>query len=99
MTVPVTLHLDEVRSALTQILVAVEELLGSEVDLTVDHYWHLPVDAAFDMTQEPTTLTVGQVSDDVAHLQELDKPTPETVWHDLTHLTGLLRALERAALR
>lgn len=55
------------------------------------------MDEAFDMTQEPASLTVGQLSDDLENLQRTGDLGPETAWHELSHLVGLLRALERLA--
>jgi len=62
-----------------------------------DFYWHLPVAAAFDMSQEPETLTVGQLTDDLNELASPGDVDPSTVWHDLSHLIGLLRVLEKQA--
>lgn len=91
---PVVLQLDQLRAAVVRTLDCVEEQLGREVVLAIDNYWHLPVNAAFDMTQEPTNFTVGELSDDLASVLtggESDRPAP---WHDLAHLIGLLRGLE-----
>ena len=64
----------------------------------MDYYWHLPVELAFDMVEEPRTFTVGQVSDDlVESVQDERAQVPEEAWHDLSHLIGVLRALELAA--
>ncbi|MFC5267671.1 hypothetical protein ACFPJ1_36620, partial [Kribbella qitaiheensis] len=85
------------RAALSRALVAAEKRLGADVALADDHYWHLPVDEAFDMTREHASLTVGQLSDDLENLREAGEVEPETAWHELSHLIGLLRALERLA--
>ena len=93
-----TIRMEELRHAIARTLIAAEERLGPEVALTEDHYWHIPVGAAFDMTREPTSFTVGQLSDDLEHLREAADVEPETVWHDLSHLVGLLRAVERVVV-
>lgn len=92
------IRLEDLRNAVSRALIAAEERIGSEVAVTGDLYWHLPLDAAFDMTREPLSLTVGQLTDDLEHLREGTDVEPETAWHDLSHLVGLLRAVERAAL-
>jgi hypothetical protein len=94
---PLVIRMDELRAALGRALIAAEKRLGAEVALEDDHYWHLPVDEAFDMTQEPASLTVGQLSDDLENLRGPGDLGPETAWHELSHLVGLLRALERLA--
>ncbi len=98
MAQPHVVRMRELREAITRTLIAAEERLGAEVTLTDDHYWHLPVDAAFDMTREPSSLTVGQLSDDLQHLHEASRVESGTAWHDLSHLVGLLRAVERLAM-
>lgn len=72
-------------------------LLGEEVLLDVDHYWHLPVEAAVDMTTEPPELTGGQVSDDLETVRDRTERVPQEASHELAHLVGVLRALELAA--
>jgi hypothetical protein len=81
-----------------QALDATEKRLGPEVTLDTDYYWHLPVEDAFNMGGKPQTFTVGQVSDDLEEsVQDEQERLPEEAWHDLSHLIGVLRALELAA--
>jgi hypothetical protein len=98
MAEPLTVRIADLRSALARALDATEKRLGPEVALDTDYYWHLPVDEAFNMTGEPQTFTVGQVSDDLeATVRDEHDPLPEEAWHELSHLIGVLRALELAA--
>ncbi|RHA38611.1 hypothetical protein D1825_13735 [Cellulomonas rhizosphaerae] len=63
-----------------------------------DHYWHLPVEASFDLSQEPGDLTVGQISDDLAEARGfLIENSAGPAWHALSHAIGLLRLVEEAA--
>ena len=78
-------------------MTATEQRLGTEVALEDDYYWHLPVDEAFDVTREPGSLTVGQLSDDLTSIDTAADPDPYIAWHELSHLVGVLRALERQA--
>ena len=98
MTDPLVVHLDDLRTALDTALRTVEQKLGPDVEFTIDHYWHLPAEAAFDLTAEPDGLTVGQLSDDL-DFQHYAGAEPESVWHDLQHLEGLIRALQFKAQR
>jgi len=97
---PLVVRIDDLRSALTRVLTATEQRLGREVVIEQDYYWDLPVDAAFDMSQQPrpSSLSAGQLSDDMLTIQE-DETVPEAAWHDLHHLVGVLRVLELYALR
>ena len=94
----VTVAIADLRSALNRALDATEARLGPDVSLAVDCYWHLPVEDAFDLTSEPLTFTVGQVSDDVDEAIHDDPDgMPEAAWHQLSHLIGVLRAVEFTA--
>lgn len=86
----------ELRTALDRVLSSIESTHGTVITVPHDHYWHLPVGAAFNMTQEPQSLTVGQVSDDIPEVRNLLNGGDETVaaWHELQHVIGVLRALE-----
>lgn len=50
------------------------------------------------MAAEPRAFTVGQVSDDLEEaVQDEHEPLSGDAWHDLSHVIGILRALELAA--
>ena len=94
------LRVADLRAALLLALDAFEAEVGPEVPLDQDHYWHLPVDAAFDLSREPPAHTVGQISDDVAEARVLlADGGASPAWHALNHTIGLLRLLEHAARR
>lgn len=92
-----TVNIPELRTAWIRTLDLAEVRLGSTVELDADYYWHLAVDDAFDVANEPKALTVGQVSDDLQEIHADHDRVPEEAWHDLSHLVGVLRALEHAA--
>lgn len=98
MAEPLIVRIADLRTALVRVLDAAEKRLGPEIALGADYYWHVPVDDAFSMAEEPQEFTVGQVSDDLQEvMQDRGERLPEEAWHDLSHLVGVLRALELAA--
>jgi hypothetical protein len=98
MAEPSVINVSDLRIALDRVLQATEDLLGAEVPVQADYYWHLPVERAFDMASEPRDFTAGQLSDDLESVRtENEHVEPVTAWHDLAHLIGVLRALELAA--
>lgn len=93
------LRIRDLRKALDRTLRAVEAELGKKVELPYDYYWELPVEAAFDMTRNPAPddFMTGQLTDDLEEGLAARRDTP-AVWHELNHLIGLLRALERISM-
>jgi len=96
MTEPLVVRISDLRYAVNRVLDATETVLGPEVALDADYYWHLPVDAAFDVYTEPQALTTGQLSDDLEVVPDLSDGVPEMASHDLMHLVEVLRAVELA---
>jgi hypothetical protein len=95
MAAHLTIRVEEIRAALGRVLDVVEDGHGPDLVLANDYYWSVPVRAAFDMTQQDPELTVGQISEDIDAIRELGRATEVTSpWHELTHLVGVLRAVE-----
>ena len=89
--------LTDLRQALMSLLDEVERRHGSVVDLDADHYWTIgPWDSfRLDAVDGPEP-TVGQLTDDVASMQDMLAGRDErgiVVWHDLTHVVGILSRL------
>lgn len=97
MTDAPSVRVAELRQALDRVLEAVEERLGSTVDLGADHYRTLKPEAAYGLVPDPELhLIAEQLSDDVEELQDiLNRPQDEgiAIWHDLGHLCGLLQRI------
>lgn len=93
-------QVEELRAAIEQILAAVERTHGSSVTLDEDYYWHLPVEAAYDMSAAPEIREVGQVSDDLAEMRNGLTEDGEvlSIWHALSHVIGVLRVFEKLSL-
>ena len=94
------LRMADLRRACLMLLDVAEQQFGGQVSLSelgVDYYWNLDLHAAFDMAGQPGQhVDCGQVSDDLAELTSLLRRGPDEVvalWHDLQHLSGLLRLL------
>ena len=100
MTRDITISVGELRTALNELLDAVEGEHGWQLALEDTAYWDLPVTAAFDLMEPDPVLTVGEVSDDIDAVRDLTRHTGEIVaiWHEISHVVGVLRAIERAAL-
>ena len=89
--------MDKLRQALDRVLMAVQAEQGDVIPLSADYYWALDAQATYDVYKTPSErdFTMGQLSDDVATLEEMlqrDDPLI-SVWHDLQHLVGILHRL------
>ncbi|MEV4532469.1 hypothetical protein AB0J82_01400 [Asanoa sp. NPDC049518] len=86
----------ELRSALDLLLREVERRHGPQVDLDGGLYWTVWPGKAHRFDGEPPQVTVGDLTDDVESVRELLSRDPDEgvyVWHDLTHVVGVLTRL------
>lgn len=104
-----TIDVRKLRAAVDGLLKTVESRLGPRVTVDADHYWLVELGAAFSADLHATgeqvgELGVGQISDDIDSVAEVvdaleDPEEWPILWHDLEHVTGLLRALAWTDLR
>lgn len=85
---PTVVSTSELRAALDNLFALIEQELGTKIELSADHYWHVGSGDAFDLGGEPSLL-VGQLSDDLESVRSMTGP----LWHDLDHMIGILRRL------
>ena len=87
----------ELRQALVSLLGEIEKRHGTVIDLDADHYWTIgPWDSFSLDADEVPEPTVGQLSDDVRSMRDMLTESPDrtaVVWHDLTHVIGILNRL------
>jgi len=87
-----TLTSTELRGVTAALLDLIEAELGTTITLDADHYWQVDGRSAFDLSTTPT-IVVGQLADDVESVRAVMSTGDLVLWHDLEHLTGLLRRL------
>lgn len=94
------LRIADLRRACSMLLDVAESRFGARIPLSqldVDYYWNVDLSSAFGMVQRPeSAIGCGQSSDDLAELRGLLQRDPDDVvslWHDLSHVSGLLRLL------
>lgn len=88
---------DEIRTALNRVLTAIELEYGPYLRVPGAGYWTFPAAAAFALADEPE-LSIGLLRDDVEALHELALAGDDEIvvsWHELAHVIGVLRAVER----
>lgn len=90
--------LEQLRTALTEVVDLAIARFGPRLDLSEvghDYYWHLPVEAAFTMSDDPgLRINAGMTSDDLEEMQDMvENPEDQFLWHSATHLSEVLRLL------
>src|ERR1051326_1248627 len=86
-------NVHELRNAAELLLAEVATVFGPDVDLEGDHYWLLELDEAHGSADPPAVSSAGSLVDDVESVRELLARDPEEgvyLWHDLSHLIGVL---------
>ncbi len=87
----------KLRQALDRVLTGLEAEHGESIPLSADYYWVADPHALYDLSSAPSAgqFTVGQLSDDIANLDEIlgYEDGFVSAWHDLAHLVGILHRL------
>ncbi len=105
MTGHVRIDVSELRLACNKVLDVVAERLGPEVVLgdesfVGDHYWELTLEASFGLVDHPELhIVAGQTSDDVDELRGISDSEDVVLWHDIGHISGVLRRIASLNLR
>jgi hypothetical protein len=98
----VTIDVRQLREVVDGLLRVAEDRFGPRILVDVDCCWLVELGAAFSADHVPgersDDLGVGQIPDDIESaaqsFTELGDPDGRpTLWHDLEHVTGLLRAI------
>lgn len=86
------IEVQELRDALARVLDRIEERFGPTVELAADAYWVLDPLTAYDPHADQSSgMTVAQLSDDVREVRDVVARADDVVlWHDLSHIVGVL---------
>jgi hypothetical protein len=93
----VLVSLADLRQALVSLLDEIEKRHGKVIDLDADYYWTIGPWESFRLDADPVPEpTVGQLTDDVRSMRDILTGSADravVVWHDLTHVIGILNRL------
>ena len=74
------INLKEIEKALSVLLHDLREAKGEIIEVEpIDYYWSIPREKLYDPFQEPTELTLGQLTDDLEEMKKL------AFWAHLLH--------------
>ncbi len=91
--------LDQLRHAFELALRHIEASTGNVVTLEHDYYWSVPGDELYDVPNEPSALTIGQLSESWQHLESLLADEDRVVGYHLVWLADVLRAIGHGTVR
>lgn len=63
------------------------------VPITHDFYWSIPKDRLYDNYEQPTDLTIGQLSDDLAELRKIASGESPPFAYGCVWLASVLRVI------
>jgi hypothetical protein len=63
----------------------------SEVEVEPDYYWSIPTDKLYAPYEQPTDLTLGQLSSDLEEVRRINSGEKPAVAYGLVWLSALLR--------
>jgi hypothetical protein len=70
-----------------------------EVELSSDYYWDVPAASRYDRADAPTALDIGQLSEDLTFLAEIDNGVRPPVAYGLVWVAALLRFVGEQVVR
>jgi hypothetical protein len=86
------INIEEIEKIASLLLSKLRKSKGSAIELNYDYYWDISMEELYNPYKEPTTITLGQLSDDLAELQRLNK-SDDAIVYDLKRLASILNAL------
>lgn len=88
----------QLRQLCDALLSHIEEVAPS-VEVREDYYWAVPRESRYDLYEQPSALTLGQLSDDWSELDKIRSGEREPHPHALVWLASILRYVGENALR
>ena len=86
-------NLDEI-SKLVMILISnLKESKGTEIEINNDYYWDISSDQLYNPYDNPTNMSLGQLSDDLNEISRLFKSKEEAIPYDLKRIAEILKTL------
>lgn len=68
------------------------------VSVPHDYYWSIPKETRYDPYSQPSELTLGQLSDDLAELKRIENGEAEPLSYALVWLAAVIRAIGEEAV-
>jgi hypothetical protein len=93
------ISVDELRRATAVLLDHLQTVEGDVVAIPDRMFWTVPADARYEVYEQPTDLTIGQVSESLEHLSSVTKIEEDALSYGLVWLADVLRAIGERTVR
>ena len=88
------IDINEVEKAFSNLLNELRNQKGDVIEIEpVDYYWSIDRDELYNPYNDPTHLTLGQLTDDLEEMKKLADCEAEPVAQDLVKISSILAAL------
>jgi hypothetical protein len=96
---PLIVSLTELRRAFELVVAHVVETVGDEANLTEDYFWSIPVDQIYNVEEEPTELTIGQLSESWGNVREILENPENVTSYTLVWIADVIRSMGLGIVR
>ena len=86
-------NIDELSKVITILLTNLKTSKGNEVELTNDYYWDISSEQIYNPYEDPTDMSLGQLSDDLNEVNRLLSSSDEAIPYDLKRIAEILKAI------
>jgi len=86
-------NIDELNKIITLLLSNLRNNKGNEVELKNDYYWDISKDQLYNPYDDPSEISLGQLSDDLNEIYRLSSSQDEAIPYDLKRVAEILKAL------
>ncbi|WP_129667612.1 hypothetical protein [Phytoactinopolyspora endophytica] len=98
MTEPILIPVETLRRAAQVLLEHVARYEGEVVAIDKDYYWSIAPEQLYDVFNEPSGLTIGQLTECLENLDAIVADPTRATSHALTWLADLTRAIGHAVV-
>lgn len=99
MSEPLQISVDELRRATAVLLDHLQAVEGDVVTIPDRMFWTVPAAARYEVYEQPSDLTIGQLSESLEHLSSVTAIEKDALSYGLVWLADVLRAIGERAVR
>ncbi|MFK0007726.1 hypothetical protein ACIQTZ_11790 [Paenarthrobacter sp. NPDC090520] len=89
---PTRFTTQELRDVFDVLMRHVEERHGSTIEMDADYFWSIPPDAIYDVYEQPSELTIGQLTESLDNIRSVTADPEHAISYALVWLGDILRA-------